>query len=62
MKKILSGVLMLLSLSSAHGYIDPGTGSYLFQLLIGGLLGSFYFLGSYWTGIKTFFKRMFAKK
>ncbi len=35
-----------------HAYIDPGTGSYLFQFVIAGALGSTYFLRGYIIKIK----------
>lgn len=36
----------------AHAYIDPGTGSYLFQFVIAGLLGGTYFMRGYIVKIK----------
>jgi hypothetical protein len=30
----------LISLPSAHAYVDPGTGSYIFQVVIGVFLGA----------------------
>jgi len=40
-------------------YIDPGSGSLLFQLLISGIVGFLAFVKIYWRKIKDFFK---AKK
>ena len=45
----------------AHAYLDPGTGSFILQLLIGGLLGSFFAVKIYWAKIKTFLARVFHK-
>jgi hypothetical protein len=42
--------------SPVRAYLDPGTGSYLFQLLIAGLLGSTFFLKSIITRLKSLFK------
>ena len=39
----------------AHAYIDPGTGSYVLQLILAGLFGAFYAIKTYWGGIKAFF-------
>jgi len=47
----------LLQASVAHAYIDPGTGSYLFQLLIGGALGGMVALKLYWRDIVNFFRK-----
>lgn len=35
-----------------HAYLDPGTGSYLFQFLIAGLLGGMFFFRGYFDKIK----------
>ena len=63
----LARVLFLLTLllfvlpSTAHAYLDPGTGSYVVQLLIGTLLGGLFAVGMFWrrvvASIKRFFKR-----
>ncbi len=42
-------------------YLDPGTGSFFLQLLIGGLLGSFFAVKIYWAKIKAFMARVFRK-
>jgi len=54
--------LLLLALpSTAHAYLDPGTGSYVVQLLIGGLLGGLFALGVFWRRVLAFFKRLFRR-
>ena len=46
-----------------YAYLDPGTGSYLFQIVIAALLGGLYMAKIYWNKIKFFFtKRLFFKK
>ncbi|HVN79107.1 MAG TPA: hypothetical protein VMW38_08920 [Terriglobia bacterium] len=48
-------VLVVLCLSKeAHAYVDPGTGSYLLQILVAGFLGLLYALRLYWTRLKNF--------
>jgi hypothetical protein len=37
-------------------YLDPGSGSYLIQLLIGGLVGLLFLLKAYWGRIVSFIK------
>ena len=44
---------------SVHAYIDPGTGSYLFQIFIAGALGGLYAIKTYWAALKHYF---FPKK
>ena len=43
-------------------YLDPGSGSYLLQLLIAGLLGSFFVIRAYWKKITGFFTRRFNQE
>jgi hypothetical protein len=40
--------------SSAYAYLDPGTGSYVFQLLAAAIFGSLFLLKVYWKKIKAF--------
>jgi hypothetical protein len=37
---------------TAYAYLDPGTGSYLVQLLIGSLLGGLYAVKLLWSRIR----------
>ena len=37
-----------------RGYVDPGTGSYLLQMLLAGALGAGFAIKSYWVRIRTF--------
>jgi hypothetical protein len=43
--------------SEAQAYIDPGTGSYLFQLAAAGLLAGMFTLRRYWDALKATFRR-----
>lgn len=45
----------------ADAYLDPGTGSYVFQIAIASLLGILFTVKSYWLNIKTFIKRKLSK-
>lgn len=51
-------ILFLLFSKPAHAYLDPGTGSYLFQILIAGLLGSLFFIKSITKKIKGFLQKV----
>jgi len=44
-----------------HAYLDPGTGSYIFQLIIAALLGGLFAIKIFWKRIKTFLKNLFSK-
>jgi hypothetical protein len=35
------------------GYLDPGTGSFLIQLALAGLLGALFVIKTYWEKIKS---------
>lgn len=48
--------------TSANAYLDPGTGSYVFQLLIAFMVGIAFSVKIYWVKIKLFFARVFGKK
>jgi hypothetical protein len=52
----LSAVLFSV-LGSKQAYLDPGSGSFLLQLLLAGLLGAGLILRSQWNKIKRFFNR-----
>ena len=43
-------------------YLDPGSGSYLLQLLIAGLLGSLFVVRASWSKIKSFFRGLFTRE
>lgn len=42
-------------------YVDPGTGSYLIQLLIASILGSLFVLKTYWRKLLIFFSNKFSR-
>ena len=58
---LLLALLLLVLPSTAHAYLDPGTGSYVVQLLVGGVLGGLFALGMFWRRVVGFFKRLFKR-
>jgi hypothetical protein len=52
---------LLLLPSIAHAYLDPGTGSYVVQILIGTVLGGLFALGMLWRRVVASFKRFFKR-
>ena len=46
--------------ASAYAYLDPGTGSYIFQLVIAAIVGLLFLAKVYWGRIKTFFANLFS--
>jgi hypothetical protein len=66
LKRLLITCLLVVSLylafpPFAYAYLDPGTGSYVFQLLIAGLVGLGFLIKVYWSKIKLFLTRLFSK-
>ena len=43
-------------------YIDPGSGSYILQMIIAAVLGVSFFFKNFWLAVKTFFTGKKAKK
>ena len=58
---VLLFLINLLSPLRAHAYLDPGTGSYVFQLLIAALLGRAFLLKVFRGRIKGFFAILLSK-
>ncbi len=54
-------VLFLTWSETSYAYLDPGSGSYFFQLAIASLLGGLYIIKVFWNKIKSFFSNIFAK-
>jgi hypothetical protein len=50
-------LLLFASTSAAHAYVDPGTGSYVLQLIIAALAGIALAIRIYWGRIKGLFSR-----
>lgn len=46
---------------SVYAYLDPGTGSMLLQLLIGGIAAALLSIKVYWKKIKGLLVRIFSK-
>lgn len=68
MKKCLSLVLYVLLLglfvfpSHAHAYLDPGTGSYVIQMVAAALFGGAFIFKTWWKEIKHFVSGITSKK
>lgn len=52
---VFSGILLLSTASTAHAYLDPGVGSYFFQLLIAVLMAGLFTLKTWWRGLRSLF-------
>jgi hypothetical protein len=45
-----------------YAYLDPGSGSYIFQLIIAGVVGLGFLVKVYWGKITAFFTRGASRK
>jgi len=62
LKVLLVSALLLGMVNTASAYLDPGTGSFMLQLLIGGLMGALFALGLFWRKVRAFLARIFAPR
>ena len=60
--KNLIFIVYFLLMTNAHAYLDPGTGSFILQLIIGGVATFFATVGIFFTRIKIFIKNFFKSK
>lgn len=54
--------VFVISAQTAQAYLDPGSGSLLFQLLVGGILSGLFAIKLYYKKIKLFFKKSSSNK
>jgi hypothetical protein len=54
---LLAVLASLLRVREAHAYLDPGTGSYILQILIAALFGALFMLKVFWGRIVGFFSK-----
>ena len=47
--------------SSAHAYLDPGTGSIILQAIVGAFAAFLSTLYIFWEKVKIFFRKVFKK-
>ena len=53
---------MLSILERNQGYLDPGSGSYIIQLILASVMGALFMLGVYRKKVSDFFRNLFSKK
>jgi hypothetical protein len=56
------GVILLACPPRAQAYLDPGTGSYLIQVLLAGLLAGAVAAKLFWRNITAFLRRLFPRQ
>jgi hypothetical protein len=55
MRLLLTTNLFLVLAINCYAYLDPGSGSYIIQMIIAAALGGAYTIKMYWYKIKSFF-------
>lgn len=55
-------LLWVFSPLAAFAYLDPGTGSYVVQVVVGSLLGLGFVLKTYWGALKVKVNHLFSKQ
>jgi len=58
---VLAVPLLFVCAQHVHAYIDPGSGSYVLQLFVAGLLGGGVVVRIYWKRIKASILRVFLR-
>ena len=59
--KTLFFLYFFLFTSSAHAYLDPGTGSIILQAIVGAFAAFFSTIYIFWEKVKIFFRKVFKK-
>lgn len=59
---IIFGLFLLMFPQAAHAYLDPGTGSYMLQIILAAFVGVAFTIKIYWTKVKNFFVNLFSKR
>jgi hypothetical protein len=59
---MFNNLLIFQLLTASLGYLDPGSGSFILQLVIASFLGAVFIVKAYWQKIKDFFRNRSTKK
>lgn len=60
--QLCSCTVLALSATSAHAYMDPGSGSFLLQILLAAFVGGMFYFRQGMDAVRRFFARIFGKK
>ena len=55
-------VFSIIPSKNVYAYLDPGTGSYFFQMIIASVIGGLFALKMFWIKIKEFIKNLFPNE
>jgi hypothetical protein len=54
-------ILLMLVPGTAHAYLDPGTGSFILQMVIAGMFSALFYIEMTWANISARFNNLFSK-
>lgn len=54
-------ILSMLATNNAHAYIDPGSGSYMLQIIAAGVLSGIFIMKKFWRNISKFISSFLKK-
>lgn len=57
--KLLTLLFLFIQMENAHAYIDPGSGSLILQLILGGIAAAFAMINNLFYKLKKFTKKVF---
>lgn len=60
--RILVASVLAFFACPAHAYIDPGSGSFLLQILLAAVVGAMFYARQGADAVKRFVRRLFGKK
>lgn len=58
---VITFFMLIVFQTRAYAYLDPGSGSYLFQIMLASFVGTAFAVKAYWIQIKNFLKKLFHK-
>ena len=58
---LLSVIFLFLFSGTASAYLEPGTGSYMLQLLIAGIASALLAMKIFWNNMAMFIKKLFKR-
>ncbi len=59
---LLSFAILSVLARDAHAYVDPGTGSYVLQIVIAGVVAGLFAIKTFWLQIVAFFGSHFGRR
>lgn len=58
----LVSLFLVACVTDARAYVDPGTGSYVLQIVIAGLVAGLFAIKTFWLNIVAFFNGILGRR